>query len=168
MARQPWLSLQPARALIAASLVHGIVSGLLNPWKTEEKEEATVCDQPAKKMDIECDSTQECTCWLKWGGIVLLQATKTNCQLGRKWLNNKHNYTQSMLKKRFPSVNGWGSTLLIALTNQKISQAIQVIHCRNNHWIVPTDLHCSDGQVKIFDLLHFCRQSHQENSITSF
>lgn len=72
--------------------------------------------------------------------------------LGRRWLNDKHiDYTQSMLKK---TINGCGSTLLVTQINQKDKQAIQAIHCRNNHWSVASNLHCSDGQKKVFDSLY--------------
>ena len=76
-------------------------------------------------------------------------------------LTDKHiNFALEILKKQFPSLNGLRCTLLLAKQNgismlNSPSNYLQIVHARNNHWIVVSTLGCLPNHVKIYDSLHF-------------
>ena len=70
------------------------------------------------------------------------------------WLNDNHiNLAQELLKRQFKNLSGFQSTLL--LTKLKVplpsTGAVQVLHSRENHWIVASTVGCSAGEVNVFD-----------------
>ena len=70
---------------------------------------------------------------------------------------DKHmNFAQGVLKKQFPGLNGLQCTLLLPKQNIILSPInyLQIVHARNNHWIVLSTLGCLPNQVKIYDSLY--------------
>ena len=68
------------------------------------------------------------------------------------------NAAQCLLKKQFPNLRGLQPTLYqqknhsaggVMLENQ-----LQIIHCRENHWIVVSSVGCTEDTVNIYDSLY--------------
>lgn len=79
------------------------------------------------------------------------------------WLTDKHiNFAQHILKKQHVELSGLTSSLLLHKISAPItSPALQILHCRGNHWIVVSSIGCSIGSVKVYDSLY---QSVDEKS----
>ena len=65
---------------------------------------------------------------------------------------------QSLLKSRFPQLNGLRSSYLQGKELQSkddVKNKVQIIHCNKQyHWIVVTTVKCKDGQVFVIDSVH--------------
>ena len=77
------------------------------------------------------------TPWIRFKDIILLDSDHKTIR-NREKLNDKHiNFAQRLLKEQFPHLNGLRLTLLQNIPHdQPTSNAIQVIHVRDDHWIV--------------------------------
>ena len=95
------------------------VSGLLSSCEQESSHEP-----PEKKSRIELDVPDLLQApWLHMDGLVLSQLEKELLRDG-KWLNDKHiNFAQALLKKQFPSIDGWKLTLQQEKAETKLSRA---------------------------------------------
>ena len=68
---------------------------------------------------------------------------------------------QQLLKKQFPNLNGFKSTLQplpqdkrYALTEKDVRNKVQIIYCKGRrHWVVASTVNSSIGQVKVYDSL---------------
>ena len=137
-------------------LQEAVDSGLLALSSTSTEHKSPVehpIDEPKhphKKCRVgECDLGSKT--WLQLDGIFLTQDDKEQLSDGR-WLND--NFTQLLLRKQFPHIDGWKETLLLHRKQEKIKQGVQIIHSCGNHWIMASTLRCSKSEVHIFDSLH--------------
>ncbi len=91
--------------------------------------------------------------WLPLNGIELTQADKTAIVSGDQ-LTDKHiNFAQEIMKKQFSNIGGLEPTYYLPVfqnTPYRGSRALQVIHCRDNYWIVASSLGYT-SEVGIFD-----------------
>jgi hypothetical protein len=100
----------------------------------------------AVKEDVEIETTASkedhespisLVIWLKFNDIVLTNNDKHIIE-GGKCLKDQHmNFAQRLLKNQFPKLNGLRLTVLQGQAHtQATSNAIQLLHIKNNHWIV--------------------------------
>ncbi len=64
------------------------------------------------------------------------------------------NHAQKLLKKQFPKLNGFASTLLITKDIQiskSFDNKIQIFHSRKDHWITVSSVACDHGEIKVYD-----------------
>ena len=124
--------------------------------------------QPSKKRKIDGDSDfvdvdafvpskpDTSKPWLTFRGITQTDADKVTIE-ARSWLNDKHiDFAQTLLQVQFGSVSGLKSTLGLTQHQQppyRNSKALQVIHCKGNHWVVASSLGCV-AKVEVFDSLY--------------
>ena len=94
--------------------------------------------------------------WLSHAGLILTDQDR-NIIVEGDFLNNKHiNFAQTILKRQFPNLGGLVSTLQLSarrVTLIGITNVVQIIHTRGNHWIVASTV-ASKGRVHIFDTLY--------------
>ena len=66
------------------------------------------------------------------------------------------NYAQQLLKGQFPNLNGLQSTLFQSKKQARatVKNQLQVIHSREDHWIVASTVGSKDGVVLVFLYLH--------------
>ena len=124
----------------------------------EPKELEPSCKRRNISADLTCDrsvSDKSRSLWLIKDNIELFSEDKDTIMSG-DWLSDKHiNFAQNLLKNQYQnSVSGLMSTLLLHRSIITSPRAIQIIHCRENHWIVATTIGCSSGEVKVFDSLY--------------
>ena len=98
--------------------------------------------------------TQGSTPWLTLNNIDLSFADKDMLTAGDELTDLHINFAQAILTKQFPKLAGLYSTLLIPRYRITSSPALQILHCRGNHWCVVTSIGCSAGQVKVYDSLY--------------
>ena len=130
----------------------------LNKWCKHCKKDSLE-ERPAKKIKLEMEekvegrSSLDEAKWMDLDGIQLLQSDKRLLHVGR--LNDKHiNFAQCLLKKQFPCLEGLMLTILQTKVKKKIVCGLQIIHSRNNHWIVASTLGCEVDEIKVFDSLY--------------
>ena len=75
-----------------------------------------------------------------------------------EWLNNSIvNAGQTLIRKRFPSTCGLedvGLSRTLALAFQPATkQFIQVLNCRDNHWVCASNIGCKPNVVKIYNII---------------
>ena len=104
--------------------------------------------KPAETSDDAGDERR----WLRLDEIVLLQKDKEHLCNG-SWLNDKYiNYAQMLLKRQFPMIDGWNSTLILDVAKTiRIQHGVQIVHTHGNHWIVASNLRSPSNHVQIFD-----------------
>jgi len=113
------------------------------PLKSEVKQDATNSKNGygIKKGDAYDESsanvTTDSTVWLKMFKFTLLVSDKQILTTTGLPLTDKHvNLSQAMLKKQFLLINGLQSTLFQSKKlSRRLKSGVQVIFCRNNHWI---------------------------------
>ena len=96
------------------------------------------------------------------GQMLVLSILKTLRILTGNELNDKHiDYGQRLLHVKFPHITGLRSTLFqqtcTALTLSTLSKsALQVIHCRGNHWITVSTVfdQTTEDNVLVYDSLY--------------
>ena len=71
-------------------------------------------------------------------------------------LNDCHmNFVHAMLRTQFPKCNGLKNTLLQNQVRLTIANKIvQILHIRNNQWIVISNVHCSGDDLSVYDTLY--------------
>ena len=81
---------------------------------------------------------------------------------GRR-LNDRHiGYAQMLLKVQHPKINGLQSTLKPSLI-MSLENAIQIVHCQGDHWIVASTV-ADQKEVTIYDSL-FTALDHDSEEI---
>ena len=140
------------------------VRKLLVPTNTTPDESKEV-QQPNKKRKIEPDvisveyvviKDNPPKCWLSLGDITLTEADQGLITSG-EMLNDKHiSFAQEILKRQFNKLLGLQSTLLLSRLRAPLlaTGALQIIHSRQNHWIVASTIGCCAGEVMVFDSLY--------------
>ena len=70
-----------------------------------------------------------------------------------KKLTDKHiNSVQRILKLKFPNINGLRLTVLQNKTHkQSISNAIQIFHVNEDHWVCATTIGTAGKEVLVYD-----------------
>ena len=99
--------------------------------------------------------------WLQFGKDTL-DTRDRMCLVEGRELSDKHvNFAQGMIKSQFSgtgtSITGLYSTLVQQSSQNVISlssNAIQIIHCRQNHWATITTIGCAGNQVKVYDSVY--------------
>ena len=96
--------------------------------------------------------------WCRFGGFRLTQQNKYDILRGDKLNDLVINFVQKLLKKQFPFVKGLQSTLLqskpLKPSDNSFTSCLQVIHCRNDHWMVTLTMHSGPtAKVQIYDSL---------------
>lgn len=85
------------------------------------------------------------TDWLRIAGIRLTQQNKSGILRGDKLNGLIINFIHKLLKKQFPIMKGLQSTLLQCKTPKPSENTsapqVQVIPCRNDHWVVASTVH---------------------------
>ena len=71
-------------------------------------------------------------------------------------LNDRHiNFVQAMLRIQFPKCDGLKNTLLQNQVRLTIANKIvQILHIRNNHWVVISNVHCSGDNLSMYDTVY--------------
>uniref|UniRef100_A0A1X7UKA6 Ubiquitin-like protease family profile domain-containing protein n=1 Tax=Amphimedon queenslandica TaxID=400682 RepID=A0A1X7UKA6_AMPQE len=73
-------------------------------------------------------------------------------------------FGQNLLRRRFPEINGLKSTLEITKPSDKFemtdSLIIQVIHCKDNHWITTSNIGCQESEITVYDSLYKAIDQH--------
>ena len=71
-------------------------------------------------------------------------------------LNDCHiNFAQAMLRTQFPKCDGLKNTLLQNQVRLTIANKIvQILHIRNNHWVVISNVHCSGDDLSVYDTVY--------------
>ena len=65
-------------------------------------------------------------------------------------LTDKHiNFTQALLNLQYDISGLWSSLLLSTMSSPVTTPALQIMHCRGNHWLVVTTICCTAGAVKV-------------------
>ena len=73
------------------------------------------------------------------------------CQLSDRHIN----FVQAMLRAQFPRCDGLKNTLLQNQVRLSIANKIvQILHVRNNHWVVISNVHCSKDDLNIYDTVY--------------
>ena len=94
--------------------------------------------------------------WLSVNRITLFDEDHRIIGTGKE-LDDKHiNFAQSLLKNQFKDIQGLRCTLLLASSTPGhviVSNGLQIIHTRGNHWIIATTIGCTD-EVLVFDTLY--------------
>uniref|UniRef100_A0A1X7TKU0 Ubiquitin-like protease family profile domain-containing protein n=1 Tax=Amphimedon queenslandica TaxID=400682 RepID=A0A1X7TKU0_AMPQE len=112
------------------------------------------------------DSGNEITLWIEYDAIRLLLDDRSIASiLSGGYLNNKHIYFgQILLRRKFPEINGLKSTLEITKPSYKFeisdSLIIQVIHCKDNHWITASNIGCEESEITVYDSLYKAIDQH--------
>ena len=117
----------------------------------DKKVNNIVASPPAKKTKVN-DNDQ----WICVGSIIM-SAEDREVLLGGLFLNDKHiDVAQTLLKIQFPLHNGLNSTLTVTATsfNGWMSDYIQIMHCRGNHWITLSTFGCASGEINVIDSLY--------------
>ena len=96
--------------------------------------------------------------WIAFERKVLSEVDKNIVTLGEK-LNDKHiNFAQALIKKKFGSLSGLHSTLTVSqLQTPMLSENVQVLqnlHIGGDHWVVASNINCSNGEVNLYDSLY--------------
>ena len=105
--------------------------------------------------EVKNDSPQA---WLSLNCITLTNEDKEIIQMGGQ-LNDKHmNFAQILLKQQFSNIQGLYSTLLLfrqkkIFVSARGRNVLQIIHTRQDHWIVASTIGCNDKEVCIYDSL---------------
>ncbi len=96
---------------------------------------------------------------------VSIQAIDNNTILKGEKLNDLHvNYAQSLLKRQFPNRRGFQSTLFqqrvlngVTETGLFVNEQLQVIHCREDHWIAASSIGAKADEVNVCgERIRFC------------
>lgn len=109
-----------------------------------------------RKVDDNQDVNSNGQVWLSLSGCLLSEEDKSIILSG-KWLTDKHmDFSQNLLKKQFPGLNGLQSTLWLSKHPSIVSSTnfLPIVHARNNHWIVLSTLGCQANQVNVYDSLY--------------
>ena len=79
------------------------------------------------------------------------------------------NFTQSLLKKQFPGVNGLQSMLLQYKPKANVppKNQLQVVHSRGDHWIVASTVGCTGDEVLVCDSLYGTLDTSTVNVISN-
>jgi Ulp1 family protease len=121
-------------------------------------------DEPVKKKQKiesvnECDAgDEEPSCnkismrkYNQWLSVSDIQALRNGDKL-----NDRHiNFGQAILKAQFPSVEGLSCTLYQSkprLISEKIHSGLQIVHCRDAHWILASNL--SSSNLEVYDSVY--------------
>ena len=78
------------------------------------------------------------------------------------------NLAQSLLKRQFDKLNGLNNTLYqaqrVTRTETTVANKIQIIHCKEHHWIVATTVNCAPGNIKVYDSV-FSSVDHETREV---
>lgn len=93
--------------------------------------------------------------WIKFGGLLVTKSDEL-ALVNNKKLNDRHiNLAQKILMKQFPGTEGLGYTIMQHKPPLiKISQGLQIIFIKGNHWIVASSLLCSSSVVQVYDSIY--------------
>ena len=92
--------------------------------------------------------------------------------MGEELTDTEINLAQQLLKKQFPNLNGFTSTLLQdkkrALTEKTVRDKVQIIFCKGrHHWVVASTKNCTIGHVKVYDSLFTYPDKEMERVIVN-
>ena len=106
-------------------------------------------------LDEDGTCNSESSVWLKIDGHMLTLSDEKDL-LNNKMLNDHHiNLAQGLLYKQFTNIEGLGHTLLQSRPPIKtISNGLQILFVRGNHWIVASTIDSDSNTVKVYDSLY--------------
>ena len=111
-------------------------------------------DEDGERSDCTSDTTSNNSYMCKYGQTLLVCDIEALCN-GEK-LNDKHiNFAQELLKAQFPSVEGLSCTLFQSkshASSEKILSGIQIVHCRDDHWILASNM--SSPNLLVYDSVY--------------
>ena len=115
-------------------------------------------DEPPMKKRLVESETEMVKPWVSFNSATLSMHDKEDILTGNE-LNDKHiDYGQRLLHVKFPHITGLRSTLFQqTCTAPTLSKsALQVIHCRGNHWITVSTVfdQTTEGNVLVYDSLY--------------
>ncbi len=103
--------------------------------------------------------------WLTYDWQVLTLVDKALIVSGDE-LTDKHiNFAQALLKQQHDISGLWSSLLLSTMSSPVTTPALQIMHCRGNHWLVVTTIGCIAGVVKVYDSRMTLMQHVQHRSL---
>ena len=118
------------------------------------------CKTVATTLDITQDdscaaSSVESNVWMKVDGYMLTLSDEKDL-VNNEMLNDRHiNVAQRLLNIQFPDIEGLGHTLLQNRPPTKsISNGLQIIFVRGNHWIVASSITCDTDTIQAYDSLY--------------
>ena len=118
--------------------------------------------QAAKKPKVdESLASAECIdedsmIWLMFEGYSMTVSDKMCLLQTTDLLNDRHiNFGQKLLRSQFEGTEGLINTLFQSkIPTNKITTGLQIIHDRNNHWIVASTINSDAGCIQIFDSVY--------------
>ena len=135
--------------------VHGDVEKI----KQEPREKDFALPE-AKRIKVEdTDKKQTCSFQEVWatctGTKMKLFQDKVLIE-GNSQLNDKHiNFVQAMFRNQFAQCCGLQNTLLQHRHKYSVStKMIQILHIHDNHWVVISNLHCLDNEIRYYDTIY--------------
>ena len=122
-----------------------------NKMRKEDQECSISLDYSAilKTQHVKVD--QE---WVKTGRTRLLASHRIMILSGEELDDAILTFAQKLLKKQFPSIGGLLNPLLQEKKKLKGSQCLQLIHSRQNHWIVASTVDEVLDKVMVYDSLY--------------
>ncbi len=93
--------------------------------------------------------------WIDLDGHIVTVSDEKSI-INSKRLNDRHIYfAHKLLCKQFPNIEGLGNTLLQSKSPvMKISNGLQIIFDRGNHWIVASSIGCEPHIVNVYDSIY--------------
>lgn len=146
-------------------LKEALAAGLLKPDEGEPQKNKTKLEEPKSNDCLLEPPSKKCRDG-RMGSMVLSELDREELCNG-SWLSDKHiHFAQSILKKQFQDIDGWRSTLWLGQKKlEKIKQGVQIMHTCANHWLVVSNLGCSDGRIQVFDSLYELLDKKTEDTL---
>ena len=105
--------------------------------------------------------------WMQCGMVMLTEYDRKILATGEKLTDQHMNFAQTLLQLQFPELNGLQSTLYqsrsLALNTNK--HALQIIHCRGDHWIVATTIEYDFRNIRMFDSVYASQDDETHQTI---
>jgi len=127
--------------------------------KYKIKQEPEHCLPEAKRIKVEDEHEDQISLqeiWATCAGSQIKLFQEDKCTLERDRLNDRHiNFVQALLKNQFSLCNGLQNTLLQGRHTYDVNtKIVQILHVRDNHWIVISNLLCPDNEVRYYDTVY--------------
>ena len=130
-----------------------------NPEEKQETISSATLEPNLKRVKLEQtdkDLSQRLV-WVMFPGTRILLFSEDKLVIeGQCQLNDRHiNFVQAILRAQFPKCNGLQNKLLQNQVRLTIAnKMVQILHVRNNHWVVISNLHCSGNDLKMYDTVY--------------
>ena len=145
-------------------------------------EDMSVVTPPYKKQKVDCNMINleeiPATCidndvnsltapWQSVGRITLNKGDREYIISGDK-LNDKHmHFAQILIKQQFKHLEGLKYPVILSTLGPfpTTTNALQILHTREDHWIVTSTVRCAKGEINIYDSLYKSVETSTANLI---